>query len=370
VPLVHLWRRDVRYRPLDVGPEPPLAPAVADHNCSGAPVAPLADAVPDVVLSRPTFIASLLGASVAAPRCYLLTRDGELVSDVLETGRTRDQALADYEELRTQLESPRRGTPRRIALVGSQRMHAYFHWWIDVLPRIWLLDTFGGDEAARVPLALPPLRPFHRATIDLLGLGDRVTILEPGVARFREVIFTPGITGRYPEHPSSLVKGFSEWVRGRLRLGEAEPGDGPRALFVGRRDGRKPRRRVINEEAVREYLTRRGVTCIDGGRLPIEEQAQLFGGARTVIGPHGAGLTNLIFCRPGTRVVELFPAAGARPLSCYRLLASHLGLPYTRLVVESANTPRDGMTEKARALNDDMLVDVDCLGRCLDGLGV
>lgn len=37
------------------------------------------------------------------------------------------------------------------------------------------------------------------------------------------------------------------------------------------------------------------------------EQMHLFNEARILIGPHGAGLTNLAFCQPGTRVVEIFP---------------------------------------------------------------
>ncbi len=39
--------------------------------------------------------------------------------------------------------------------------------------------------------------------------------------------------------------------------------------------------------------------------LAIVEQARFFSAASVVIGPHGAGLSNIVFCRPGTLVVEL-----------------------------------------------------------------
>ena len=38
----------------------------------------------------------------------------------------------------------------------------------------------------------------------------------------------------------------------------------------------------------------------------LEEQARLFDSAECVVGFHGAGLTNIMFCRPGTRIVEIF----------------------------------------------------------------
>ena len=38
----------------------------------------------------------------------------------------------------------------------------------------------------------------------------------------------------------------------------------------------------------------------------IEGQAHLFAQADIIIAPHGAGLTNLVFARPGTMVIELF----------------------------------------------------------------
>jgi hypothetical protein len=39
-----------------------------------------------------------------------------------------------------------------------------------------------------------------------------------------------------------------------------------------------------------------------------------------------SGLTNLVFCRPGTGIVALFPPTYINP--CYWVLADHLGLRY------------------------------------------
>ena len=41
-----------------------------------------------------------------------------------------------------------------------------------------------------------------------------------------------------------------------------------------------------------------------GGAISFAAQAKLFRSAAAVIGPHGAAFSNLVFCQPGTRVVE------------------------------------------------------------------
>ncbi|MFK7943264.1 MAG: hypothetical protein AB8B85_10180, partial [Paracoccaceae bacterium] len=43
-----------------------------------------------------------------------------------------------------------------------------------------------------------------------------------------------------------------------------------------------------------------------------------------VVAVHGAGLTNLLFCRPGTRVIEIFPGNFVK--SPYWWLCRQLGL--------------------------------------------
>ena len=65
------------------------------------------------------------------------------------------------------------------------------------------------------------------------------------------------------------------------------------------------------------------------------EQVETFRNADVVVAVHGAALTNLMFCRPGTLVVELFAEDHVK--STYLWLAHRLGLRHVAVV----GTPGD-----------------------------
>ena len=63
-------------------------------------------------------------------------------------------------------------------------------------------------------------------------------------------------------------------------------------------------------------------------KLPVGEQMQLFAEAKSIIAPHGAGLTNLLWCAPDTKVLE-FQRETMLSKKVYPVLASHLELKFT-----------------------------------------
>ena len=66
------------------------------------------------------------------------------------------------------------------------------------------------------------------------------------------------------------------------------------------------------------------------------EQIAVFRAVRVVVAPHGAGLANLVFCAPGTRVVELINRAYFNPV--FWRLAALRRLDY-RAVVSAGDGP-------------------------------
>lgn len=77
---------------------------------------------------------------------------------------------------------------------------------------------------------------------------------------------------------------------------------GKRRLYISR----SGLRRVLNEDAVIKTLLPYGFEIIKSETLSFQEQIAMFSQAEVVIGPHGAGFSNIVFCDPGTKVLEIF----------------------------------------------------------------
>jgi hypothetical protein len=88
------------------------------------------------------------------------------------------------------------------------------------------------------------------------------------------------------------------------------------------------RRRILNFDEVITTLRRifPDVEWHIYNRQPIEEAAELFSKAKYVFAPHGAGLSNIIFCPKSTVIIELIDLYA--PNLCYWHLSEMLGLAH------------------------------------------
>lgn len=200
--------------------------------------------------------------------------------------------------------------------------HNYYHWMIDILPRVRLALPY---LEAGIPVAVPPsLRASSREALALslryLGQAENILDLAPGVHRFERLIMPTNQT-----HSMDVLPESRDFLR--ASVGARRTGGGKR-IYVSRRDAAV--RIIANEAQLLPDLERRGFESVTLSGLSIVEQAELFAGAEAIVAHHGAGLTNLAFCAPGTKVIEVFQQGHFAP--CFARLAQLGGLPYGFLV--------------------------------------
>lgn len=122
------------------------------------------------------------------------------------------------------------------------------------------------------------------------------------------------------------------------------------------------RRRLRNEAEVEEVLSRLGFISVRLERLAFEQQVRLFANAEFIVAPHGAGLANCAFCRPGTRLIEIFGKKYTPGF--FRRLAAICKLDYYCMVGGSPNNAPTALFESRR--DADIEVDVDQLQRFVE----
>jgi len=98
-------------------------------------------------------------------------------------------------------------------------------------------------------------------------------------------------------------------------------------IYISRADA--DQRHVRNEAAVESLLNEFGFESHVLSDLAVSEQVHLFSRAEIVVGPHGAGFTNLIFSEDPS-VIELFPESRIKPF--FYALAAELGYEYEYII--------------------------------------
>lgn len=241
----------------------------------------------------------------------------------------------------------------RVASLTTRWQMNYYHWLFEVLPRLYLLER-AKVEPDRLYVATS--LSFQKETLRWLGVeGSRV--IDPNEFRFiraRELVVpsVPGIPGFVPKWACDFLR--DRFLSGQ-HLGRAPlRRDKPRMIYIGRRDAN--RRRMGNEEEVRNVLEPLGVSTVFPEHLPFSEQVRLFSQADVVVAPHGAGLSNAVFCRPGTSVVEVFSPEYVNP--CFWSISQAVGLDYHYLIGDSGprmdGDPSIGWPWAAQGGNEDI----------------
>ena len=191
---------------------------------------------------------------------------------------------------------------REDLILGYNNAHwGYQHWLTQCLPAIdWSLRR---KRSRDVRLILPRLAPWQEETLVLLGL-DRVPRLTPQassryhLSRVEYSDFLSGATS------FALCMSALETANRMARAVPSFPSD-DRVLYID--DVNPYYGSIRNEGVVIDMLRRRGVTIVERERLRTAERINLFRNADAIIGPLGQGLTDVLFCRPGTLMWEWMP---------------------------------------------------------------
>jgi hypothetical protein len=174
----------------------------------------------------------------------------------------------------------------------------YYHFSHDIIMK---LRRVAAQLPADTQLLVPePMTAFQRGALALAGLDDHPRLPFSGDELWeleKLCVVTP--VAKTQIDTAEHYRGYRKLAMARMCIREGGP---TKRLFVSRRDDRYWR--ATNEEAVETFLSARGFEVVSPARLSFREQIELFAQAEVIVGT-GAGMTNMVFARPGTKVLQL-----------------------------------------------------------------
>ena len=191
--------------------------------------------------------------------------------------------------------------------------HNHSHWLTAHLPKLLLLREKGMLDQ----VILPPERSAAMdESLRMIGLEpEQCRTYDPARPLFVEELTILGTDRFRPELLRLVPEAF----------GMLEAPTPHRKVFISRLNAE--RRRLDNEEDIWALLEPQGFERVRMEELSFAEQVRLMSQTAILVAPHGAGLTNMLFCPPGAHIVEIADLGFPNPN--FYALASALGHRYS-----------------------------------------
>lgn len=243
-------------------------------------------------VSGETLVATLTGCTVI---CY---RDAARGHDFYPAIMTRDGRGLELREMRFRPGHAavlRRGGPpvrlERATWILERVYHNHSHWLTAHLPKILLLRQRQGLEDVLLPRERTPAMD---GSLRLVGLApEEFRSFDPAAPLVVDELTIVGTDRFRPE----LLRMVPE------AIGVQGAPAGSRRVFISRASAL--RRRLLNEDEIWPILAAEGFERVEMEHLSFESQVAVMQNTAVLVAPHGAGLTNMMFCPLGTHVVEI-----------------------------------------------------------------
>ena len=278
---------ETKVRPLDI-----RLPVGIDAEKNGAD-----QLIPYYKFEPYHYCMSFPGSAVLTSEAVDVTEGGEIESNVSLQGKT-------------------------VFLAAPSAEKNYFHWLVDVIGRLGIIND---RESIENIVINSGGSGYQARSLEYLGLNSRFVEVGYGQTVSSGEMLVPSLRRTGNHAPPKWAVDF---IRNTfLPKISALPTSAAR-IFISRRGAKV--RKIVNEDEVEGILSRNGFSILRMEDYTLEEQISLSSQADVILGPHGAGLTNSVFCKPNATLVEIFAPQYVGGLFYY--LSSHAGARYLYLI--------------------------------------
>lgn len=315
-----------------------------------------------LVKALPEAFVAVIPAGRTWNDCAVIAPNDRLLLEVSKSNAQVIQELPKHHPITIKYQLPKIhcvfGTVAVLSVAGA---NTYAHWLLDLLPRFNLLlrsnipisdiDYFivNGTEL-----------PFQEQTLKILDIPQKKLISSsPDLHIKADRLVVPSL----PRVRFNTSEWTPKWVCDFLKekflhYRNSDISNSQKKLYISRENAKV--RRVVNETEVIALLSEFGFKVIYLESMPVSEQARLFFSANIIITPHGAGLANLVFCQPKTKIIEFFSPNYLN--LCYWVISNQIGLEYYYIM--GKGKPSEEISYKPQR-DEDILMDIQALAALL-----
>jgi len=201
-------------------------------------------------------------------------------------------------------------------LIHASYKEVYYHWIYDILPQLKTIESNSNSKIIMSPFTYN----FQRDSLQLF-CNIKNVYAENYTYNINKLCI-PFQTTRLLM-PKNFVFDF---LTQKMKFTHSVAKN---KIYITR--DRKFKRSILNERDLIQILQSRGYLIYSLEDISFSNQVDIFKNASVIISAHGSGLTNIVFCDPGTSILEIYgPGCGER---CFARISNHAMLKYSAFEV-------------------------------------
>ena len=230
-----------------------------------------------------------------------------------------------YQQIKGKLVTSRKnyviknGTPKfinkikgKLAILsqGASGYNNYAHCLLDIIPKIKLISLATNFNKINY-FYFSKLNRYQKEIFNYLGIKESKII---DSNKYRHVQSTKIIGVTHPNYFKGTISNahskLPKWIVRYLRskfLKKSSKKYNFDKIYIDRSDSSHKHCQVINNNEIKKFLKLKGFKILKLSNLSFKKQIDIFSNSKLIVGPHGAGFSNLVFCRKNTKVIEIKP---------------------------------------------------------------
>lgn len=202
----------------------------------------------------------------------------------------------------------------------------FFHFLTDVVLKLQMLDR---NYSNTILLTSELNKNFHTTLVNFLKERQfNIIVAEKGVKYLCSNSLLLSSPADFYGHISIEQLNFLRKLFNKLPVKKYK------RIYLARKSKIDPvskstQRDLLNKDVLHSFLHKNNFKFVYPDELTIEECSSYIRGADVVISVHGSQLTNIIFAKKDTKIIEILPENYfSKSLACYRAISSILNLNY------------------------------------------
>ena len=189
---------------------------------------------------------------------------------------------------------------------GRDAKDNYYHWLIDVLPRVIILES-ELKKKKDLNLLVPDLNnSYQKESLSCFFKNKQtnfISLKENKFSKFKKIVMCSN-NENYEYLNFHLLSKLKNKILIKAKKKKIFFNRDFKKIYISRSDARN-KRSLKNNQKIENFLIKRGFKIVVLSKFSFLEKAVIFNQAKVVLGLHGAGLANILFSKKKTKIIEI-----------------------------------------------------------------